>query len=309
MPVSACSGDVPAAPSQHLERVCAVCVTYHPDVHLPERIRMVSSQVAHVVIVDNGSSAESRRMLNDLGTDDRVTIIPCEENLGVARALNVGVQHAMRQGYEYALLLDQDTRVNEDLVAVLLRIHRSHPDSHRLAIIGAGYEGSQQVRLNADDAREDCEEVEAVITSGSLLVLEAYDKIGPFRDEFFIDYVDNEYCARARGKGYLVVKAKSTLMVHEIGSPARHRFLWMTRFTRNHSADRLYYQTRNDTVMLQESGRYRAGLWRLKALSRALRGCRRVLMFERHKTAKIFGILRGWCDGVQGRLGRRSSRG
>jgi rhamnosyltransferase len=176
-----------------------------------------------------------------------------------------------------------------------------------LAIVGAGYAGSQQVARPAIGPQEDYEEVQAVIGSGSLLSLEAFRHIGTFREEFFIDYVDNEYCARAWHKGYLVVKARQSLMVHKIGSPARQRFLWMTKHTRNHSADRLYYQARNDTVMLRESGEYRAGLWRLKALNRAIRTCRRVMMFEHHKSAKVFGILQGWCDGVRGQLGPRFS--
>jgi rhamnosyltransferase len=293
--------------TQHIERVCAVCVTYHPDSDLPERMSKVLRQVSHLIIVDNGSSAESLRMLSDIAKDDRVTVIACEENLGIARALNIGVDRALKLEHDFALLLDQDTSVNEDLVPVLTEIHRLHPHKDRLAIVGAGYEGSQQVRLNADDAQKDYEEVEAVIGSGSLLWLRAYEHIGPFREEFFIDYVDSEYCARAWKTGYLIVKTKRSLMVHKIGAPSRQRFLWMTKDTRNHSADRLYYQARNDTVMLRESGRYRAGLWRLKALNRAIRSCRRVIMFEHQKAAKVSGVLHGWCDGVRGRLGPRIS--
>jgi len=37
-----------------------------------------------------------------------------------------------------------------------------------------------------------------VITSGSLLPLATYADIGPFREEFFIDFVDTDYCFRAR---------------------------------------------------------------------------------------------------------------
>lgn len=290
-----------------LGRVCAVCVTYHPDCNLPERLSRILRQVSHLVIVDNGSSSAALGMLSNIAKGDHVTVFLCNENLGVARGLNIGVEYAIDLGYDFALLVDQDTCVNEDLVSVLTRIHHFHVDKDRLAIVGAGYADSQQVPTRADDSELACEEVEAVISSGSLLWLKLFQDIGRFREEFFIDYVDNEYCARARKKGYLVVKARRTLMVHAIGSPSRHRFLWMTKYSRNHSADRLYYQARNDTVMLRESGKYHAGFWRVKGFGRAIRRCKRVILFERDKAAKVLGVLHGWCDGVRGRLGPRIS--
>jgi len=263
--------------------------------------------VSHLVIVDNGSSATALRMLQDIAKDTRVTLIPCENNLGIARGLNIGIGQAINLAYNYALLVDQDTCVNDDLVSVLTRIHHFHADRDRLAVVGAGYAGAEPPPTRcAEDSELASEEVETVVTSGSLLRLATFQHIGPFREEFFIDYVDSDYCARARKKGYLVVRAKRTLMVHVIGHPLRQRFLWMTRYTRNYPADRLYYQARNDVVMLRESGKYRGGSWLLKSFSRSFRRCKRVMLFERHKTSKIMGVLHGWCDGVRGRLGPRN---
>lgn len=309
--MSVIEGSISNAPNpvatQRAGRVCAICVTHHPDSHLPERLSRVMRQVSHLVIVDNGSSAAAVRMLDGIASNDHVTVILCKENLGIARGLNVGVEHVINQGYDYALLLDQDTCVHDDIVSVLTRIHHSHADKERLAVVGAGYADSQQAPTSASDSTLACDEVESVIASGSLLWLKSFKDIGPFREEFFIDYVDTEYCTRARSKGYLVVQAQRPLMVHVIGSPSRHRFLWMTKSTRNHSADRLYYQARNDTVMLRESGKYHAGLWRLKAFGRACRRCKRVMMFESHKASKVLSVLQGWRDGVRGRLGQRNS--
>jgi rhamnosyltransferase len=287
-------------------RVCAVCVTYHPDSNLPERLSKVLRQVAHLVIVDNGSSPAALQMLGSVAANEHVTLIPCQQNLGIARGLNIGMEYALSQAYDFALLLDQDTCVHDDLVSVLTRIYHSHPKKDRLAIVGAGYTDSQHAATRADESALASEELETVIGSGSLLSLKSFQDIGPFREEFFIDYVDTDYCERARRKGYLVVQSQRALMVHVIGHPARHHFLWMTKSTRNHSADRLYYQTRNDTVMLRESGKYRAGLWRLKALGRSIRRCKRVLLFEQQKAAKVLGVLHGWRDGLRGRLGERT---
>src|SRR4030095_5315976 len=56
-----------------------------------------------------------------------------------------------------------------------------------------------------------------VITSGTLLSLNAYDAIGRFRDDFFIDGIDHEYCLRARAKRYRILLMLAPLLVHSIG--------------------------------------------------------------------------------------------
>jgi rhamnosyltransferase len=150
------------------------------------------------------------------------------------------------------------------------------------------------------------EEVDCVITSGSLLPLAAHFAIGPFRDEFFIDYVDEEYCFRARAKGYRVIRSRKQIMLHTIGSPTLHKTLWIRKWTSNHAPDRRYYIARNNTVLLREYGNCRAGTWILKSLGRSLRLCKRIALYERMKTRKIAAVMHGWWDGVRGNMGPRN---
>src|SRR5277367_2887275 len=78
----------------HGSAVCAVLVTYHPDSELPARLSRMAPQVGALVIVDNGSAETELRMLRELAADPRIHLILNFENLGVARALNLGVQRA-----------------------------------------------------------------------------------------------------------------------------------------------------------------------------------------------------------------------
>jgi rhamnosyltransferase len=79
----------------------------------------------------------------------------------------------------------------------------------------------------------------------------------------------------------------------------------MDKWTSNHSPDRRYYIARNDTVMLRDYGHYALGLWAVKSLGRCVRTCKRVLLYEETKAAKILAVAQGWWDGVRGRLGPR----
>jgi rhamnosyltransferase len=305
--------------------VCAVVVSYHPDADFPIRLRGVSPQVGTIVVVDNGSADAERNLLREAASDPKLDLIFNVENFGLARALNIGIQHAAMLGYSWVLLLDQDSRVDRDMVRTLVDIQASIPDRGRLAVVGSNYsditlrapgitEGTPGVTTGMPGTIEqaeldgDWEEVEFVITSGSLVPLAAYFDLGPFREEFFIDYVDEDYCRRAKAKGYRVVRSRKHLMSHAIGSPTQHEIFGVKKWTTNHSPDRRYYIARNNTVLLREYGNFRAGMWALKSLSRCLRQCKRIMLHEPMKTRKIAAVIQGWWDGIRSRMGPRRRR-
>jgi rhamnosyltransferase len=288
--------------------VCAILVTYHPDAELAARVSRTIPQVGALVLVDNGSSAAERETLRAMSADARIALIENGANLGVARALNIGIEHARSLAHRWVLLLDQDTLVHAEMVSALIAAQAAFPRPERLAVVGSGYTGEVALALpsaSSGAAAPEWQEVESVITSGSLLDLEAYAVIGPFRDAFFIDYVDTEYCLRARARGYSIIKTTRPVMSHAIGTPTQHEGLWSSKSTTNHSPDRRYYMARNDTILLREYGRYAGGAWALKSLARRLRTCRRILLYESMKGRKIAAVAAGWWDGVRGRLGPR----
>jgi rhamnosyltransferase len=297
-------------PPLHGSAVCAILVTYHPDAALPARLGRIAPQVGAIVIVDNGSTDAEVSMLHDIAADPRIHLTLNCRNLGVARALNLGVQCADSLGYSLALLLDQDTSVEAGMVRTLLGIYRSFADRDRLAVIGSNYRDVNKPSPEPNGLASNAaawDEAESVITSGSLLPLAAHADIGPFREEFFIDFVDTDYCFRARAKGYHVIKSRKHLMSHAIGALHESRFLWFRRWTYNHSPDRRYYIARNNTVLIREYGRRGRMRWMLKSLNRCFRLCKRVVLYEKTRTRKIAAIAEGWRDGVRGKMGPRNA--
>jgi rhamnosyltransferase len=281
-------------------QVCAILVSYHPDAELPRRATRILEQAGALVIVDNGSGDEARAMLERLAADPRVSLVLNPANLGIASALNLGVERARASGFAWVLLLDQDSGLHDGMLSSLIEVRAAYPEPYRVAVIGAGF--GEETRPGPSQAWV---EVESVVTSGSLIPLAVHTAVGPFRDEFFIDYVDSEYCFRARAKGYRVIRTSKPLMSHTIGAPTRHAVLGVSKWTTNHSPDRRYYIARNDTVMLREYGGYRFGSWALKSLGRRLRTCKRIVLYERSKARKIAAVSAGWWDGVCGRMGPR----
>jgi rhamnosyltransferase len=314
-----------SAPATTLDAndVCGVLVTYHPDAEFPRRLAAMRRQLGAVVIVDNGSGEAARTMLRELGKDPSIEVVCEPEKRGVATALNIGLARAAARGFSWALLLDQDSRIDADLVAGLLAVYRAFPDRGRLAIIGAGFRDFREepdATLHGA-AADSWEELDYVITSGSLLSLASYREVGGFRDDFFIDYVDTEYCWRARARGFRVIKTRKHLMSHAIGKPSRHRLLWMTKWTTNHPPDRRYYIARNYTILAREQARERArqpprgrgsgsgrgfpGRWVFKSLGLVFKLAKRVVLYEDRRREKLFALLQGWYHGVRGIAGAR----
>jgi rhamnosyltransferase len=299
----------PASTSpMHREDVCAILVTYHPDTEFPVRLKAISRQTGAVIIVDNGSADTELAMLRDIAADPAVNLVLNSENVGIARALNIGIQQAATLGYPWVLLFDQDTWVDDDLVKTLFTLYESFPDKQSLAAIGCGFRDMHRPLPECDELEplaEQWEEVDWVITSGSLLPIAAFSDIGPFREEFFIDFVDTEYCMRARTKGYRVIKSRRPLMSHSIGRSSQHNLLGMKKWTTNHTADRRYYSARNNTVMLREYGNYSLGWWAVKGFFSCFKSYKRIILYEQMKANKMAAVFLGWWDGVQGRMGPR----
>jgi rhamnosyltransferase len=294
--------------------ICAIIVTYHPDAELPSRTERILREVGALVIVDNGSGDDVVTMLRDLAANTSITLLLNAENLGVAQALNMGIRRAVSLGFKWALLLDQDTSIDEGMVQTLIATAAAFPDRDRLAVIGSGYRDvNSPLQEGGDDRggrwKEDgsgWEEVESVITSGSLIALKTHAAIGAFREDFFIDYVDTEYCFRARAKGYRVIRTRKPIMSHAIGTISWHKVFGVKKWTFNHGADRRYYIARNDTVLLREFGHYACGLWALKSFGRCVRLCKRIALYEDKKLEKIMAVGQGWWDGTRGHMGQRT---
>jgi rhamnosyltransferase len=117
-------------------------------------------------------------------------------NLGLAKALNIGAAKATECGYDYLLTMDQDSRATPDMVLKLTQCLNNY-DRAKVGIVAPFH----ITKASGSPEDVDCHEVLTVMTSGNLVNLTIYNSVGPFREDFFIDYIDEEYCLRLRQKG------------------------------------------------------------------------------------------------------------
>ena len=173
--------------------------------------------------------------------------------MGVASALNQGFRWALEHGYHKIISFDQDSCPAPGMLPAMLNIFSAHNSDGKIAVVAPVIEDTK-VKKRARFLRPkgkvffewiDCEDsildnVTAVITSGALYDLKAYQQIGPFRDDFFIDYVDTEYCLRARQNGYKILVACNAFLEHRLGNQKKRFFLGQDHYPTFHSSFRFY---------------------------------------------------------------------
>ncbi len=279
---------------QHSPRVAAVVVLYEPGNEVLGNIHSWGGEVEVVYAVDNSERAVEM-LIDRLAALGNVIYLPQEENVGIARALNIGAQLAVKEGYDFLLTMDQDSSAEPDMVARLLECVTE--GEGKAPGIVAPFHLTRAVRHSPPESK--FTEVMTPMTSGCLLDLAAWQMVGPFRDDFFIDFVDNEYCLRLRRKGYRVVRANRAILEHAVGDITRYGPLIAT----NHSPLRRYYKTRNRFVVFQEYLTTFPGhcLFDLVRLAKEIGS---IILFEQEKRAKLCMMWRGISDFVRDRLGK-----
>jgi rhamnosyltransferase len=286
------------------ESICAVVVTFHPDAALASRLSRIAREVAHVVVVDNGSDETVLAMLRALASRGGVDVILNERNRGIATALNQGIERARALGFASVLLLDQDSVVQPGIAAALCQAVNSHPDPDAVAVVGSNYiEASDGRRLIPATVSARWVRRPTAITSGSLLSIEAFERVGSFRDELFIDEVDHEFCLRALARGYDVIIATEIVMEHAMGDArVERRFLWRTVRPMNYSPARWYFITRNSIVVAREHWRSQPA-WVGRNLWGHVKWLAKAVLYEPGRLTKLRFVMRGLRDGVIGKLG------
>ena len=167
------------------------------------------------------------------------------KNEGIARRLNEACETALQHGFKWLLTMDQDSTVTQDALTKYISCFYHYGPKEMVAAFGPKYNRYE----NKNDSECVPIEVSGLITSGMLLNLESFKKIGPFDEALFIDAVDHDYCIRARLAGFSIIQFSNIDILHELGKMVRRSsFKSLYLFKKRkvvHPPLRCYYIFRN----------------------------------------------------------------
>lgn len=281
--------------------VCAVVVAFHPDADFQDRLKILQPQVDALLVIDNTPPLERRSSI-EVAADANLQacVIENTDNIGVAAALNQGLDYALQQGCEWLLTLDQDSLCHEDMVSTLLAVKVACEPPP--AVIGSNYYDARNrvAKVPAGIGAEYLDQ-KTVITSGSLVNVGFARSIGGFREDYFIDQLDHEFCLRSRAHGGRVVISRKPVMDHSVGEASGARLPLLGQLP-GHSPLRKYYIARNSLVTIAAHWRSEPDWCMRRALRLALGLCLMVVL-ERQRLPKVRAFFAGVADALAGRMG------
>jgi len=234
--------------------IYAVVVTYKTTYsELQNLINSLYSQVTQIILVNNECN------LDILGQDKKIKQFNFRENLGIAKAQNIGIKYAIANGADFILISDQDSLYPKNYIIQLLDVYKHVSALNKVAAVGPVYMDHNKnmkiqpmvsfgkVFLKKSDKNTELFYPSHLISSGMLLNKEILETVGYPREDFFIDWVDTEWCWRAISGGYKIVQSPDVVLRHSIGIEIKPAGL---KFATIHNNLRDYYKIRNALYIL-----------------------------------------------------------
>lgn len=196
-----------------------------------------------IIVVDNASSDNSAEMIE--AEFKQVSLIKNPQNVGFARANNQAIKNASGR---YLLLLNSDTLLKEKAIGKLISFMDEHPKAAAVGPKILNPDGTLQSKgfsfpsvlftiiasINipkylSDEklfrwlpkyywGEDDVRQVDWISGCCMLLRRESVEKIAGLSEDFFMYYEDEEWCYRARRKGYEIWYFPNAEIIHYGGS-------------------------------------------------------------------------------------------
>ncbi|WP_291777390.1 glycosyltransferase family 2 protein [Cecembia sp.] len=185
-----------------------------------------------IIVVDNGSKDGSLEKLQKEFTTPYY--LKNDKNLGFTGGNNLGIAYAMDKGFDYIVLLNNDTEVKPDFLEELLRVQQSHPKAGLVQplilfqdepdkIWSAG--GKYIKPLGLAKTRGDRMEMKDYQlrnqlldwATGCCLLIPRHviQEVGPLENSYFAYFEDVDWSLRIRAAGYRIYLASNSLIFHE----------------------------------------------------------------------------------------------
>ena len=299
--------------------IASVTLAYNSEQLLSKQMDALLRQgrrVDEIIVVNNGSSDGTLRILSE--NYPQVSVLNLPVNVGAGGGYAAGLDYAVREKkHDWVWLLDHDSVPRDDGLEALLRglelVEGSRESVGVLAPVSVhpetqlSYPGmlwrKGWVRPPSEWLEQPVCFVDAVISSGSLIRSEVVQEVGLPRADFFIDFVDYEYCLRLRRHGHRIAVVRDSLLDHAIGNPRTINIFGYSKSWGGHAPWREYYISRNETFTIWNY--YPDWKSKFSVFRRLLRHTVAILAFGEQRRSCLRMMFLGFQDGRAGRLGVR----
>lgn len=286
-----------------MNRVAAVVVTYNRKELLKECIEALKASTCSVdvIIVDNNSTDGTKEYIADLIGKD-VIYKRLKKNLGGAGGFSAGMKYAVKRGYEYVWIMDDDTIVKEDSLEALLSAKDEISDDFGFISSSVKWIDGSDCKMNMQTYKTNITDyektyaakgiypVKAATFVSLLFSSDAIKQIGLPLKEYFIWGDDKEYTLRMSNE-FACYNVVDSQVVHKMNNNEG------SNITKDDIGriDRYYYAYRNDFATARSQGIKDLLIYMAGFMLNAVR----IILFAPSNKSKRLGImLKGLKDGL-----------
>lgn len=292
------------------DSIFCIIVTYKPDpAQLGLVIDSIEKQNSKIIVIDNTPDPPT-----PFPASKNVEFIRLKKNVGIAKAQNIGIKKALSLGAKLIWLSDQDTIYPEEFLEKMLNaLEYCQTKQIQLAAISPAYfdthKGFTQPFVRHApftqffNPKPGVHPVAHAIASGTLIPAEVLRTVGLMQEDFFIDWVDLEWCWRARTlHGYQTMCTGDVIIQHTMGDGSVELFRKKISIR---SPLRHYYMIRNAIHIALHSKSAKTPI-RIEIFAKAIAW---TFLFPaispQEKSQHLYATLTGFLDGLLNRMGEK----
>ena len=215
-----------------------------------ESLYSCNGGAADVIVVDNNSTPSVESILTGRFPD--IDLVSLNQNLGWAGGNNVGIEIAVKRGYEWICLLNNDTVFPEGQVkawvdtltklpAALVQPSIYYWDDPEVPQLLEGYD---KAGIKLPNAKEWHGKILMDYAYGACLAIhrDIFQKVGFFDERLFLQLEETDFYRRAVRAGYVSVCASEVKMFHKESKA----------FGGRTTPGKTYYTIRNSLLLLEK---------------------------------------------------------
>lgn len=229
-------------PERKQKRVDIIILNYNgrdDTIECLESLREIDYQAHRITLIDNGSIDGTAEAVAELFP--QVNLIRSEENLRFAGGNNLAFEKTLEEGFDYALMLNNDTVVESDFLTEMVETAESNPEiglvgakmyyyDHPNVIWFAGGRANiflarmRHIGIGETDRGQYEEPKEMDFLNGACLLVrcEVLKDIGLLDEDFFLYGEDFDLCLRAVKKGYKLYYQPRARIRHKVSRSTPH---------------------------------------------------------------------------------------
>ena len=254
-------------------KICAIVILYNPEEDgtdsVTKNINSYAEYMDKIYLIDN-SSVEHTSISDSI----KNSIYILNKNKGgIGGAQNVGMNQALKDGYDWAMTMDQDTIFeSEQIKKYIQKFEDFSQKDNTIASFSLRAENITNTFHWTESPKKVLRPIKRAlfgkkpspapitfpqrcIASANIINVSAWKNVGGFNEFFFIDQVDYEFCYKIIEKGYKIIKFNDIYMNQHFGEA--HGFTLFRKRYPKYSQFRYYHCIRNSFIIKSTYPKYK----------------------------------------------------